>query len=84
MEKNLNESGYLFTEKEPLTNEFLSLLQVNRFEKKLGIFTLFPLEWRRKLSFERNEIVDFFDSMYIKKKAGLKSKLNAQEILNRL
>jgi len=84
MEKNINDSGYLFAEDEHLTDEFLSLLQVNRFDKKLGIFTLLPREWRGKSSFARKEIIDFFESTYIKKKAGPKSKLDAQEILNRL
>ena len=84
MEKNLNESGCLFTEQEPFSEEFLALLRANMFEKKLGIITLFPTEWRGENLYERNDFIDFFESMYIDKKAGLKSRLGAQEILSQL
>lgn len=84
MEKDLNSSGHLITEQYPFTGEFLSLLQANIFEKKLGIITLFPIDWCDKFSIEQVEVFDFFRNTYIVKKTGSKSRKTAQEILDLL
>lgn len=84
MEKDLSPSGHLFTEQNNFSDEFLLLLQASIFEKKLGMITLFPKEWCIESTNEREEIIDFFESTYIEKNVGTKSKSVAREILVQL
>ena len=84
MEKDLNSSGELMSKDEHFTEEFLSLLRANLFGKKLGMMTLFPLEWHNKVQVTTDDVIEFYKRVYIIGNAGKKSRETAREIVEKL